>query len=87
MSRLKTQVKPEIPRSAIPAGGVNIFVKMRIDTSGNVTVTEVQGSSSFLNEALKAAVEKWKFSPATAGGTPHCVETELPIVLTPPPAP
>jgi tetratricopeptide (TPR) repeat protein len=81
MLRVKTRVDPDIPRSSLPPGGVNIFVKMKIDTSGNVTVSEVQGSTSSHNEALKAAVEKWKFSPAIAGGRSYCVETELPFTL------
>ena len=83
MLRVKTRVNPEISRSAVPAGGATIFVKMKIDTSGNVTVTEAQGPNSFLAEAVRSAVEKWRFSPATSGGKAYCVETELPIVLTP----
>jgi tetratricopeptide (TPR) repeat protein len=83
MVRLKTRVNPQIPRAALPAGTVRFVAKVRIDESGNVTVRDVQGPNTFLNNPVRAAVGQWKFVPAMVSGRARCVETELPIVLNP----
>ena len=62
---------------------VSFNVKVKIDESGNVEVKEVAGGSHYLNEAMKVAIEKWKFIPAmTQDQGSRCVETELPVVLS-----
>jgi tetratricopeptide (TPR) repeat protein len=83
MTRLRTRVDPDIPRSARPGTPVRLLVKTNIDTTGQVTVHEIQGGDNFLKERVKAAVEQWRFLPAITGEQARCVETELPIVLSP----
>jgi len=81
MARIKSQVTPNIAQERIPAAPVNFRVKVRIDETGNVSVTEIAGSNSYVNQAMRAAIERWKFSPAMVQDQPRCVETELPVVL------
>jgi tetratricopeptide (TPR) repeat protein len=81
MVRVKSQVSPDIPRNMLSAAGVNIAVKVKIDENGNVAVKEVTGENRFINEAMRTAIEKWKFFPAILEDQRRCVETELPVVL------
>jgi tetratricopeptide (TPR) repeat protein len=81
MARIKSRTNPEIPIDRIPLETVNLRAKVRIDESGNVSVREVSGASSYLNEAMRVAIERWKFLPATVGDQRRCVETELPVSL------
>jgi hypothetical protein len=83
MTRLRTRVDPDIPRSARPGTPVRLLVKANIDNTGRVTVHEIQGGDDFFKERVKAAVEQWRFLPAITGEQARCVETELPIVLSP----
>jgi hypothetical protein len=83
MVRLKSRVSPEIPRAARPAAPVKLVVKITIDRAGNVAVRDVRSPNAYFEEPVKVAVEQWKFFPASVGGQPTCVQTELPIVLTP----
>jgi len=80
MSRLKTRVAPEIPASFITRS-VSVQVQARIDEKGNVTVKEVRGGNAVIQNAVKAAVERWKFTPAIVDEQVRCVETEIPIVI------
>jgi hypothetical protein len=82
--RLKSRVDPEIPkesRSYMQNSKVTVRVKARIDASGNVAVSAAEGTNIILNNAVRAAVEKWKFSPAMDQAGPRCVDTEIPVVL------
>ena len=81
MVRVKSQVSPDIPRNMLSAAAVNIAVKVRIDENGNVAVKGVTGENRFINEAMRTAIEKWKFFPAILDDQRRCVETELPVVL------
>jgi tetratricopeptide (TPR) repeat protein len=81
MARLKSRVNPDIQLSRLPIQPLNLRAKVRIDEYGNVAVQDIQGSNRYINETMKAAIEKWKFIPATIGEQKRCVETELPIVL------
>lgn len=81
MARVKTRVGPDLPPHMVPLQPLNLRAKVRIDESGNVVVKNIEGSNRYINEAMKTAIEKWKFIPATIGDQRRCVETELPISL------
>jgi hypothetical protein len=86
LTRLKTQVNPELSpnlRSFFRGQQVTVRVKARIDEAGGVRVSDIQGGNAGLNSAVRVAVEQWKFAPAVDQSGPRCVETELPIVITP----
>jgi tetratricopeptide (TPR) repeat protein len=83
MSRLRTRVSPELPRSSLPARPTTVRVKVKIDEKGDVVVNSMEGGGSAVNSAVKLAVEQWKFTPAVVDDRPRCVETELPIALNP----
>ena len=57
-------------------------MQARIDEKGNVTVKEVRGGNAAIQNAVKAAVERWKFLPAIVEQQVRCVETEIPIVIS-----
>jgi|SRR5688572_12098280 len=84
LTRLKTKVDPEIPpagRAYIQNSQVTVRVKVRIDESGNVVPTEASGGNVMLNNVVRSAVERWKFSPIADKNGPRCVNTEIPVVL------
>jgi TonB family protein len=84
LTRLKTRVDPEIPpggRAYLQNSQIIIKVKVKIDEGGNVAPLEVSGSNAMLNNAVRAAVEKWKFTPIADRNGPRCVNTEIPVVL------
>jgi tetratricopeptide (TPR) repeat protein len=81
MARIKSQIIPTIPPERMPSTPVNFRVKVRIDETGSVSVTEIAGSNSYLNQAMRVAIERWKFVPAVVQDQRRCVETELPVVL------
>jgi len=84
MARLKTRVNPEL-NSALQGfmhgSQVTIRVKTRIDEAGNVTVSDTQGGNPTIGAAVRAAVEKWKFTPIIDQNGSRCVDTEIPIFL------
>jgi TonB family protein len=85
LARLKTRVDPEIPpaaRAYIQNTQVIVRVKIRIDESGNVAPMEVTGSNAMLNNAVRTAIEKWKFNPIADRTGPRCVNTEIPVVIS-----
>jgi tetratricopeptide (TPR) repeat protein len=85
LTRLKTRVNPEI------SPGVRTFIRssmtvrarIRIDEGGNVTVNDIRGENVAINNSVRSAMERWKFSPAVDQSGPRCVDTEIPIVITP----
>jgi tetratricopeptide (TPR) repeat protein len=84
LARLKTKVDPEIPpgsRAYLQNTQITVRVKARIDESGNVQTTEVTGSNVILNNAVRNAVDRWKFSPVSDRSGPRCVNTEIPVVM------
>ena len=86
MTRLKTRVEPEIPREARPyiqSSSVTVRVKIRVDAIGNVISSETPGGNPMFNNAVKTAVDRWKFSPAMDSSGARCVDTEIPIVIGP----
>ncbi len=87
LARLKVQVNPVIPpvfQDAVRRSPITVRVKVRIDEKGDVTVLEGEAeNNSVLTEAVRSAVERWKFTPIMDETGPHCVETEIPIVIKP----
>jgi len=61
-----------------------VYVRTRIDTEGNAAVLLTQGHNASINDAVKAAVSKWKFSPLIVDNQPRCVEADLQIGLSAP---
>jgi TonB family protein len=86
MTRLKTRVEPEIPREARPyiqSSSVTVRVRIRVDALGNVISSETPGGNPMFNNAVKTAVDRWKFSPAMDASGSRCIDTEIPIVIGP----
>jgi hypothetical protein len=84
MARLKTRVNPSISQTlqdSVRGSQITIRVKGRIDESGNLNVTDTQGSNPSINMAVNMAVKQWKFSPIIDANGSRCVDTEIPIVL------
>ena len=83
--RLKTRVDPDFPafvRAQIKVSPVTIRVKTRISETGDVMASEPQGGNAILYNSVRAAVDRWKFSPAIVQGEARCVDTEIPIVIS-----
>ncbi len=84
MTRLTTRVNPDINpalRSTALRTEQRVKVGVHIDLKGNVSVTDVQGSNPAINEAIKNAVLRWRFTPAVDGNGARCVDTEIPFVI------
>jgi hypothetical protein len=84
MTRLKTRVEPEIPREARPyiqSSSVTVRVKIRVDALGNVISSETPGGNPMFNNAVKSAVDLWKFSSAMDASGACCVDTGIPVVI------
>ena len=86
LARLKVQVNPVVPaafQDIARRSQVTVHVKTRIDERGDVTASETQGGSPMLNEAVRSAVEHWKFAPIMDQNGPRCAELDLPVVIKP----
>jgi hypothetical protein len=84
LARLKTRVDPEFPPyvlSQVKISPVVVRVKARINEKGDVAMSELYGGSPFLYTAVRAAFNRWKFSPAVTGDEARCVDTDIPIVI------
>jgi tetratricopeptide (TPR) repeat protein len=84
MARIKTRINPQIEPSLQRYIGRGIVVSIHIDEQGNVAVKEVAKASPRIAEAIKSAVEQWKFKPAVIDNQARCVETDIPIALIQP---
>jgi hypothetical protein len=87
MARLKTRVNPDISpalQNFIRGSQLTVRVKARIDESGNVTVSDTQGTNPSINTAVRSAVERWKFTPIIDQNGSRCVDTEIPMVISAP---
>jgi len=85
LARLKTRVDPQFPplvAAQITTNQLTVRVKATINEKGEVTAKEVRGDNSFVNNAVKSAIELWKFFPAVMDGGARCVDTEIPIVIS-----
>ena len=54
------------------------------DEGGNVKVTQIKNTNIRMAEALKSAVEQWKFCLGIVDNQPKAVEAELPITFIQP---
>ncbi len=79
LTRLKVRVNPDITRDMRAMLGQSqlVHVKLRVDESGNVAVSEVQGAVPMINNAVRVAVERWKFTPSVDENGARCTETEI----------
>ena len=86
MLRVRTSTRPEIPSSLLRtlknSLGQTVRVQVKIDEKGDVSVFAARGDNAAINDAVRRAVEKWKFSPFFVEGEPRCVETVFPIGVT-----
>jgi hypothetical protein len=57
--------------------------KISVDAIGNVISSETPGGNPMFNNAVKSAVDRWKFSPAMDASGARCVDTEIPMVIGP----
>jgi TonB family protein len=68
------KVFPTVPASASRTitGHIRVRVKVSVDEAGNVTQATLDdpGPSQYFARLSQEAAEKWKFSPAQAGGNP-----------------
>ena len=79
--RLKSRVEPRLPVELRGKRNLRVQVTVKIDEGGNTRVYQVHGGSMPVTRAVVAAVDQWKFYPATYNDRSTCVETELPLVL------
>jgi len=79
LTRLKVRVNPEITRDMRAMLGQSqlVHIKLRVDESGNVAVSEVQGAVPTINNAVRVAVGRWKFTPSVDENGARCTETEI----------
>jgi len=84
MTRLKTRVNPQIEPALQRYIGRGIGVSIEIDEQGNVAVKEVVRANPRIADAIKLAVNQWKFNPTVIDNQPRCVKTELPIAAIQP---
>jgi tetratricopeptide (TPR) repeat protein len=85
MLRLTKSNQPEIPLALQKSldHARTVQVESRIEENGDVAVLAVRGENTAINDVVRSAVEKWKFSPAIVENEKRCVETVFPIVITP----
>jgi tetratricopeptide (TPR) repeat protein len=84
LARLKTRVDPHFASfvvSQMKLSPVTVRVKARINETGDVVRTEMQGGNPLLYNGIREAFEQWKFSPAVIDGEQRCIDTEIPIVI------
>ncbi len=84
LTRLKTRVDPQFPDnliSKVKGLPVTVRVKARIDVKGNVSSSEAKGGDAILYNAIRTAVDQWKFLPAITPDGIRCVDTEIPLVI------
>jgi tetratricopeptide (TPR) repeat protein len=84
INRLTTRVNPVIDPNLQRYITRGIRVAIQIDVDGRVTVRQITNANARVAEALKSAVEQWRFYPAIVENQPRCVDTELPITLIQP---
>jgi hypothetical protein len=85
LTRLKTRVDPvitnEIRQYLKNNSQLLVRVKVRINETGDVTVTSMHDGNPIVNGAVRNAIGFWKFIPVRDQNGPRCVDTEIPIVL------
>jgi tetratricopeptide (TPR) repeat protein len=86
LARLKVQVNPVLTptmQDLARRAATTVHVKTRIDEKGDVVVLDAQGSIPMLNDAVRTAVEHWKFTPVIDDKGPRCADVDIPVVIKP----
>jgi TonB family protein len=74
---------PEYPDAARAHGMYGtVIVNALVGKDGAVRETRVAWSLPYLDDSAVAAVRKWRFTPATTGGTPVAVWVTIPVRFT-----
>jgi tetratricopeptide (TPR) repeat protein len=84
LTRLKVRVNPDIPPAALDfvrRSQPTVRASVRIDEQGNTVVNGIEGANMLVNNAVRVAVEQWKFSPAIDPSGPRCVEADILIAI------
>jgi len=84
LTRLKSRMDPQFPPqliSRLKGLPMTFHVKARIDVNGNVISGEILGGDIILNNAVRTAVDQWKFLPARTESGIRCVDTDIPITI------
>jgi tetratricopeptide (TPR) repeat protein len=84
LTRLKNRVDPQFPPqviSRLKGLPLTVHVKARIDVNGNVVINDIRGGDIILYNAVRTAVDQWKFLPAVTGNGARCVDTDIPITI------
>jgi len=84
MKELQFRANPLIEPNLQRYVGRGIVVSIEIDDKGTVAVKRVAKANPRIADALKFAVEEWKFNPIVVDDQPRCVYTDLPIGLIQP---
>jgi hypothetical protein len=77
-------VDPQFPPqviSRLKGLPLTVHVKARIDVNGNVVINDIRGGDIILYNAVRTAVDQWKFLPAVTGNGARCVDTDIPITI------
>jgi tetratricopeptide (TPR) repeat protein len=86
LARLKVQVNPTLTpamQELARRSATTVHVKTRIDENGNATVLETHGPVPMLNDVVRGAVERWKFTPVMDEKGPRCAEVDIPVIIKP----
>jgi tetratricopeptide (TPR) repeat protein len=84
LTRVRTRVNPRIEPNLQRYVTRGIRATVQIDEKGNVTVSQILNANPRIADAIKAALEQWKFNPMVVDNQARCVETDLPINLIQP---
>jgi hypothetical protein len=79
--RLKARVNP-VFRTEVKSV-FNVMIHARISETGSVTVNGIESGNPAFSDPIRAAVERWKFSPIADDQGPRCVDTEIPMTIRP----
>jgi TonB family protein len=84
-ARLIHRVEPVYPSQArTQRMQGKVILSARIGADGSVRQVDVVGGSPVLGDAAKAAVLKWRYSPALLNGNPIEVQKEIDIIFAQP---
>jgi thioredoxin-like negative regulator of GroEL len=84
LARLTVRVDPQFPpnmKSQIRNGPVRVMVKTRVSDKGLVVSSELQGGTPLVYNAIRTALDRWRFSPALTDSGPRCFDAEIPFVI------
>jgi tetratricopeptide (TPR) repeat protein len=81
MTRIKTRVNPSLSASDVGRNGLTLRAQVKIDKNGDVVVSSVQGGTPHVNETVRDALGRWKFTPITDEYGPRCVDAEIPLSI------